>query len=248
MSVEAVIALVTLAVGLPQGVVAVRQLRSDATRREGRPSPRGVALALSSAVFLGIGLVFGIALASGPDREPGTASAQSTTASDRTTTTTSATSTTITTTTNTASAEPGPAVADLAMTVPPPGCGSSAGVDVHLDAPERSVPGEQESPEADLEYDDCDGNVYPGSHGSAGLFTAGPKPTREECRGAALRNSIGEYRSIHTMAVGTVLCVVTDEDNVVAATITALGAPWADGPDDGPRQPTIALSLTRWSS
>ncbi|WP_157619994.1 hypothetical protein [Saccharothrix sp. NRRL B-16348] len=29
-------------------------------------------------------------------------------------------------------------VTDLAMSVPPPGCGASAGVDVHLDAPERA--------------------------------------------------------------------------------------------------------------
>jgi hypothetical protein len=134
------------------------------------------------------------------------------------------------------------------MTVPPPGCGASAGVDVHLDDPARVVPGEKESPEADLEYDDCDGNIYPGSNGTAGLFTTGATPTREECEGAALRTSLGEYRSIHTMRVGNVLCVVTDENNIVAAVITKLGAPWGSGPIDGPRQPTISLSVTRWDT
>lgn len=252
MSVEAVIALVTLAVGVPQGVVAIRQLKSDAAQRAGKPSRRGVALALSSAAFLTVGVLFGLVLADDPDAPEGSAAALGTTTASTSpspsSTTTSAPGSSTAALTTTTSAEPAPEVTDLPMSVPPPGCGASAGVDVHLDSPERSVPGEKESKEADLEYDDCDGNVYPGSNGSAGLFADGPKPTREQCRGAALRNPIGDYRSIHGMPVGTVLCVVTDEGNVVAAVITALGAPWGDGPLDGPRQPTIGLAVTRWSS
>ncbi|MBW4722426.1 hypothetical protein [Saccharothrix obliqua] len=132
------------------------------------------------------------------------------------------------------------------LTVPTPGCGASAGVDVHLDDLPRSVPGEKESPQADLEYDDCGGNIYPGSAGSVGLFTAGTTPTKQECEAAALRNSIGSERSIHTMKVGDVLCVVTDEKRVAAAVIAALGAPW--GPPEDKPQPTISLQVTRWEA
>ncbi|MFC0624197.1 hypothetical protein [Kribbella deserti] len=111
----------------------------------------------------------------------------------------------------------------------------------------RVIPGELESPEADLEYDDCDGGIYPGSRGSLGLLAAGTPLTRASCEAAALRKPIGDSRSVHTMKVNDVLCAVTDEKKVAAAVIKKLGAPWGDGPSEGPRQPTIYLAVTRWA-
>ncbi|SDC26092.1 hypothetical protein SAMN05216174_101720 [Actinokineospora iranica] len=240
----------TLLVSVPQGIVAVRQLTSRNSADAGGKPRRGVRWAVSAVVFFVVGIAAFAAMSadsnppaaeSGKDKAQPTGSAAPPSVSSPPSAGESAT----TTLDSPRPVEPAPVKDEI--TVPPPGCGASAGVDVHLDDPIQVTPGEKESAQADLEYDDCDGNIYPGSQGAVGLFTEGPTPTRDQCEAAARRDPIGDYRSIHTMRTGQVLCVITDENTVVAAEIRKLGPPFGQVSDSKP-QPTITLALTRWPS
>jgi hypothetical protein len=241
----AIAGVLSLLIGVPQGVVALKAMKSAAPTDPVRAHRRRRMLFVAGGLLiLGVGLLVGSWMGGDSEKratETSTPLPATTTAPTSSTPPSSSSPSSTSPTTTSA-----PAGTPFEVSVSPPGCGASSGVDVHLDDPIRVEPGEKESKQADLEYDDCEGNLYPGSNGAVGIFTGGPSPARGDCEAAARRNPIGETRSIHTLKTGTVLCFVTDEGNVAVATITALGAPFKSGGDGSPQQPTITLAGTRW--